>query len=74
VLRWFTRNSVNGWLSPYVSEWSAMPVRFRDEDAVTWLSPSDAPAAFVALHPAEFVQAAIGTVPDDDLQCVRYGK
>jgi hypothetical protein len=51
-----------------------MPVRFRDEDAVTWLSPSDAPAAFVALHPAEFVQAAIGTVPDDDLQCVRYGK
>jgi hypothetical protein len=72
-MRWFTRNSVDGWLSPYVSEWSAPPVRFRDGESVSWLNPSAESPAFVALHTLETVKRMIRTAPDDDLQCVRYG-
>ena len=76
MIRWFTRDrSVDGVLSELVTEWSARPERQRAPSGyVRWLTPRGQWSAFVAVHTVEEIEPILkGGVPDDDLQCVRYG-
>jgi hypothetical protein len=71
MVRWFTRDRLaNGSFSAWVIEWSARPGLYAYESGSRqWHNEG----AYVARHTVAEVKKRLGTAPDDDLQCLRYG-
>ena len=71
---WLTRDrDIDGVLAPYVDVWRERPLRYRGilED-VFWLDASDTLEQRECRMCLAGAKAKFMTVPDTDIECVRY--
>ena len=78
--RWFTRNRyASGRLADHVDEWRFRPVLIEGKcGGLIWVAPLDingeeVESAYVAQWPLNEAKQRLRTIPETELECVRYG-